>query len=109
MCLEFGLKCEVHSTAKLHELGMGAFWAVSQGSPEPPALIVMTYEPKGGAKPGAPVLGLVGKDARGLFADEFIVVGVEDRLIEGHPTKGRTRLDVQRPQPVHRDRRQAHR
>jgi leucyl aminopeptidase len=61
MCTEAGLRCEVHSTAKLHELGMGAFWAVAQGSSEPPALIVMTYEPAGGAKPGSPVLGLVGK------------------------------------------------
>jgi leucyl aminopeptidase len=40
---------------------MGAFWAVSQGSAEPPALIVMTYEPEGGALPGSPVFGLVGK------------------------------------------------
>ena len=46
MCAEVGLKCEVHSTAKLHELKMGAFWAVAQGSDEPPALIVMTYEPE---------------------------------------------------------------
>src|SRR5580704_7856303 len=45
MCAEVGLKCEVHSTKKLHELKMGAFWAVAQGSEEPPALIVMTYEP----------------------------------------------------------------
>ena len=45
MCAESGLTCEVHSTEKLHELGMGAFWAVSQGSPSPPALIVMTYDP----------------------------------------------------------------
>jgi leucyl aminopeptidase len=60
MCQEVGLKCEVHSTQKLHELGMGAFWAVSQGSAQPPALIVMTYEPTG-AQPGSPVLGLVGK------------------------------------------------
>jgi len=42
MCAEVGLKCEVHSTKKLHELKMGAFWAVAQGSEEPPALIVMT-------------------------------------------------------------------
>jgi leucyl aminopeptidase len=65
MCAEKGLKCEVYSTEKLHELKMGAFWAVAQGSAEPPALIVMTYEPKlaKGEKPapGAPVLGLVGK------------------------------------------------
>ncbi|HTD96183.1 MAG TPA: leucyl aminopeptidase, partial [Edaphobacter sp.] len=60
MCKEMGLKCEVHSTRKLHELKMGAFWAVAQGSAEPPALIVMTYEPKTAAA-DAPVLGLVGK------------------------------------------------
>ncbi|MGH9599183.1 MAG: leucyl aminopeptidase [Terracidiphilus sp.] len=59
MAAEVGLKCQVYSTAKLHELKMGAFWAVSQGSPEPPALIVMRYEPEG-VKDG-PVLGLVGK------------------------------------------------
>jgi leucyl aminopeptidase len=65
MCAEVGLKCEVHSTKKLHELKMGAFWAVAQGSVEPPALIVMTYEPalkKGqSVDANAPVLGLVGK------------------------------------------------
>jgi leucyl aminopeptidase len=57
---EVGLKCEVFSTEKLHELKMGSFWSVSQGSAEPPALIVMTYEPKA-AKNGGPVIGLVGK------------------------------------------------
>jgi leucyl aminopeptidase len=46
MCAEVGLQCEVYSTAKLEELGMGAFAAVAQGSAEPPALIVMTYEPQ---------------------------------------------------------------
>jgi leucyl aminopeptidase len=61
MCSEQGLKCEVHSTETLHALKMGAFWAVSQGSEEPPALIVMTYEPEGGAAKDSPVLGLVGK------------------------------------------------
>ena len=40
MAQEVGLGWEVHSTEKLHELKMGAFWSVSQGSPEPPALIV---------------------------------------------------------------------
>ena len=59
MAKEVGLKCEVFSTEKLHELKMGAFWSVSQGSEEPPALIVMRYEPAG-VKDG-PVLGLVGK------------------------------------------------
>jgi len=59
MAQQVGLGWEVHSTEKLHELKMGAFWSVSQGSPEPPALIVLRYEPEG-VKDG-PVLGLVGK------------------------------------------------
>ncbi len=61
MCAEVGLKCEVFSTEKLHELKMGAFWSVSQGSAEPPALIVMTYEPAVAPAEGSPVIGLVGK------------------------------------------------
>jgi leucyl aminopeptidase len=59
MCHQFGLKCEVFGADKLKELKMGAFWGVTKGSQEPPALIVMTYEPKGAS--AAPVLGLVGK------------------------------------------------
>jgi len=59
MCAEVGLKCEVYGAEKLHELKMGSFWSVAQGSAEPPALIVMTYEPKGA--PSSPVIGLVGK------------------------------------------------
>ena len=59
MAAEVGLECEVHSTEKLHELKMGAFWSVSQGSEEPPALIVLRYEPEGVTD--GPVLGLVGK------------------------------------------------
>ena len=59
MAKEVGLECAVSSTEKLHELKMGAFWSVSQGSAEPPALIVLRYEPEG-VKSG-PVLGLVGK------------------------------------------------
>jgi leucyl aminopeptidase len=59
MAKEVGIGCEVHSTEKLHELKMGAFWSVSQGSAEPPALIVMRYEPEG--VNDGPVLGLVGK------------------------------------------------
>ncbi len=59
MSSETGLNCEVFSTDKLHELKMGAFWSVSQGSAEPPALIVMKYEPEGVTD--GPILGLVGK------------------------------------------------
>ena len=59
MCSEVGLKCETYSTDKIKELKMGAFWGVAQGSDEPPALIVMRYEPDGAAKDVH--LGLVGK------------------------------------------------
>lgn len=61
MAADVGLSCEVHSTAKLKELGMGAFLAVAQGSAEPPALVVMRYEPEVTLSPDAPVLALVGK------------------------------------------------
>jgi leucyl aminopeptidase len=59
MSKEVGLKCEVYGGDKIQELKMGAFWGVAQGSDEPPALIVMRYEP--GGAPEKPVLGLVGK------------------------------------------------
>jgi leucyl aminopeptidase len=59
MCEEVGLKCEVFGADKIKEMKMGAFWSVAQGSDEPPALIVMKYEPAGA--PEKPVLGLVGK------------------------------------------------
>src|SRR5437764_579516 len=59
MAKETGLKCEVYGADKIKELKMGAFWGVAQGSDEPPALIVMRYEPAGA--PEKPVLGLVGK------------------------------------------------
>ena len=59
MAQEVGLQWEVHSAEKLHELKMGAFWSVAQGSAEPPALIVLRYEPEGTT--GGPVLGLVGQ------------------------------------------------
>ena len=59
MCDEVGLKCEIYGADKIKELKMGAFWGVAQGSDEPPALIVIRYEPAGA--PEKPVLGLVGK------------------------------------------------
>ena len=59
MAQEVGLKCEVYGADKIKELKMGAFWGVAQGSDEPPALIVLRYEPADA--PAHPVLGLVGK------------------------------------------------
>jgi leucyl aminopeptidase len=60
MCSEVGIKCEVFGKAKLDEMKMGSFWSVSQGSAEPPALIVMRYEPAKTAS-NSPVIGLIGK------------------------------------------------
>jgi leucyl aminopeptidase len=59
MAKQAGLACEIHTTEKIKELKMGAFWSVAQGSEEPPALIVLRYEPEG--LEDGPVLGLVGK------------------------------------------------
>jgi leucyl aminopeptidase len=63
MAAKVGLKSEVYSTEKLIELKMGSFLSVTLGSAEPPALIVLTYEPEGydAATYSGPVLGLVGK------------------------------------------------
>jgi leucyl aminopeptidase len=59
MASDVGLKCEVLGPDKIRSLKMGAFWGVAQGSDEPPALIVLRYEPAGAAKNVH--LGLVGK------------------------------------------------
>ena len=61
MAADFGLTCEVHSIDKILELKMGAFAAVTQGSSEPPALIVLRYEPPTPPPANSPTLGLVGK------------------------------------------------
>ncbi len=59
MAAEVGLQCQTYGPEKIKELKMGAFWGVAQGSDEPPALIVMRYEPDNAAKDIH--LGLVGK------------------------------------------------
>jgi len=55
------LSATVEGRADIEARGMGAFAAVAQGSEQEPALIVLRYEPPGGAPEGAPVLGFVGK------------------------------------------------
>lgn len=54
---ELHLGIDVLDTDRMEALGMGALLAVARGSREPAKLIVLRYE----GKPGAPVLGLVGK------------------------------------------------
>jgi leucyl aminopeptidase len=56
---EFGLQCEVLDRERMTQLGMGSLLGVAQGSAEPPALIVLRYQP---ATPTSnDHLGLVGK------------------------------------------------
>jgi len=59
MAAEVGLNCETYGADKIKQLKMGAFWGVAQGSDEPPALIVLRYDPLGAADKVH--LGLVGK------------------------------------------------
>ncbi|HUJ39748.1 MAG TPA: leucyl aminopeptidase [Candidatus Acidoferrales bacterium] len=60
MARECGLAADVLDEKRIAELKMGALLSVSQGSVEPPRLIVVTYSPAN-PRPGAPILGLVGK------------------------------------------------
>jgi len=59
MAKRFGLECQVLGPDEIRALKMAAFWAVAQGSEEPPQLIVVRYAPPGA--PETPVIGLVGK------------------------------------------------
>lgn len=59
MAKESGLESEVLGPDEIRALKMNAFWAVAQGSSEPPRLIVVRYSPPDA--PSAPLIGLVGK------------------------------------------------
>jgi leucyl aminopeptidase len=60
MAREVGLAVDVLDEQRIADLKMGALLSVAQGSVEPPRVIVITYSPAN-AKPGAPVIGLIGK------------------------------------------------
>jgi leucyl aminopeptidase len=60
MAKQAGLAVEILDEKKITDLKMGALLSVAQGGPEPPRMIVVTYTPAN-PKPGAPVLGIVGK------------------------------------------------
>jgi leucyl aminopeptidase len=60
MAAEQGLDCEILDEARMRELGMGALLGVAQGSAEPPAMIIVRYQPA--TTPASKDhLGLVGK------------------------------------------------
>jgi leucyl aminopeptidase len=60
MARQAGLSVEILDEKKITDLKMGALLSVSQGGPEPPRVMVVTYAPAH-LKPGAPVIGLIGK------------------------------------------------
>src|SRR5258707_10213519 len=60
MAKEAGLSVEILDEKKIADLKMGALLSVAQGGPEPPRVMVITYTPAN-PKPGARVMGLVGK------------------------------------------------
>jgi leucyl aminopeptidase len=60
MARQAGLSVEILDEKKIKDLKMGALLSVSQGGPEPPRVMVVTYTPAN-PKPGAPVIGLIGK------------------------------------------------
>ena len=59
MAARFGLECNVFGPEEIRNMKMGAFWAVAQGSEEPPRLIVVRYAPADA--PESPLVGLIGK------------------------------------------------
>jgi leucyl aminopeptidase len=59
MAAEYGLDCEILDQDRMRQLGMGALLGVAQGSAEPPALIVLRYQPAAPASKHQ--LGLIGK------------------------------------------------
>jgi leucyl aminopeptidase len=60
MAKQAGLAVEILDERKITDLKMGALLSVAQGGPEPPRVMVVTYTPAN-LKPGAPVIGLIGK------------------------------------------------
>jgi leucyl aminopeptidase len=60
MAKEAGLSVDILDEKRIADLKMGALLSVAQGSVEPPRMMVVTYTPPN-PKPGAPVIGLIGK------------------------------------------------
>jgi len=59
MAAAFGLDCEILDRERMTQLGMGSLLGVSQGSAEPPALIILRYAPA--APKTGDHLALIGK------------------------------------------------
>jgi leucyl aminopeptidase len=60
MAKQVGLAVDILDEKRIADLKMGALLSVAQGGPEPPRVMIVTYTPAN-PKPGAPVIGLIGK------------------------------------------------
>src|SRR5436190_2089446 len=76
MAKEAGITVQILDEKKISELKMGALLSVAQGSVEPPRVLIVTYTPAN-AKPGTPVIGLIGK------AVTFDTGGISIKLADG--------------------------
>lgn len=61
MASEFGLCVETLEAEEIRARGMGGLWGVGQGSDNPPALIVVRYEPEGVDERDDELFAFVGK------------------------------------------------
>ena len=60
MAAQFGLRVETLDADEIRARGMGGLWGVGKGSDNPPALIVVRYEPEGASEDDE-LWGFVGK------------------------------------------------
>jgi leucyl aminopeptidase len=61
MAAECGLRVETLGAEEIRARGMGGLWGVGQGSDNPPALIVVRYEPEGSGGDDDELFAFVGK------------------------------------------------
>jgi leucyl aminopeptidase len=104
---EFGLEVDVLDRTRMEGLGMGSLLSVARGSEEPPALIVLKYNPEGQAKgkgietgeaagDGGELLAFVGKGVTFDSGGISIKPGENMELMKYDMTGGATVMGVMR-------------
>jgi leucyl aminopeptidase len=103
---EFGLEIDVLDRERMEHLGMGSLLSVAHGSDEPPALIVLKYNPEGGGNSvginandgagGEELLAFVGKGVTFDSGGISIKPGENMELMKYDMTGGATVLGVMR-------------
>ncbi|MDQ3907432.1 MAG: leucyl aminopeptidase [Acidobacteriota bacterium] len=104
---EFGLEVDVLDRARAEQLGMGSFLSVARGSEEPPAMIVLKYNPEGAplgksittgeaAEGGGELLAFVGKGVTFDSGGISIKPGENMELMKYDMTGGATVMGVMR-------------